>query len=564
MRRGAESLREQNVLVFDGLIKIALSETEARAGDLERAIATLDEALATVERTGCRAFEAELRRARGEMLLRRDPANFAGAEQAFQTAVAVARQQGTRCFELRAALSLAKLCKSTGRPAEAHAILASVLEGFSPTPEMPEIAEAQALLAPLAESEEVKAAEAQRQRRLHLQTAYGQALMWGKGLAAEETEDAFARVGDFAGPVEKTPARFVSYHAQVLRHFTRGESLKARETAESFLREAEAEERAAEAGAARSQLGLILLHTGDLRAARSTLERVLADYDPVRDRGAQLQFGPDTDVRAAGNLALAEWHLGEAERARQTSDRAIRRAHESGRAATLAVALLHKCILEIRRNDAPAAQSAADAFVGVMEDQGVKAYGDLGQAFALWARGRLVDPEAGAGGLRRALAADAAQGNKRSAAMLHGLLAELEAVTRGPDSALALVDEGLAIAADTGDRFTDPYLHRLRGDILLKRDSANPVPAEEAFQTAIAIAKQQGARSYELLASLSLAKLYQSTARQDEAYAVLAPAIEGFTPTLEMPEIAEAQALLERLAHGGDGAIPAKDPVTED
>ena len=60
-------------------------------------------------------------------------------------------------------------------------------------------------------------------------------------------------------------------------------------------------------------------------------------------------------------------------------------------------------------------------------------------------------------------------------------------------------------------------------------------------------------------AALGLAKLYQSTARPDEAYAVLAPTLEGFTPTPEMPEIAEAQELLEGLAHGGEGAIAAKD-----
>ena len=62
-------------------------------------------------------------------------------------AIAVAKQQGTRSFELRAALSLAKLYQSTGRPADARAVLAPALEGFAPTPEMPEIAEAQALLA---------------------------------------------------------------------------------------------------------------------------------------------------------------------------------------------------------------------------------------------------------------------------------------------------------------------------------------------------------------------------------------------------------------------------------
>ena len=157
MRRGAELLREQNVLLFDGLLKIALAEAEARAGDLDRAIAIIDEALATSDRTGYRAFEAELHRARGEMLLKRDPANPAPAEEAFLTAIAVAKQQGTRSFELRAALSLAKLYQSTGRPAEAHAVLAPALEGFSPTPEMPEIAEAQALLAALSQTDEVKA-----------------------------------------------------------------------------------------------------------------------------------------------------------------------------------------------------------------------------------------------------------------------------------------------------------------------------------------------------------------------------------------------------------------------
>jgi hypothetical protein len=107
----------------------------------------------------------------------------------FRTAIEIAKQQGSRSFGLRAALSLAKLYQSTGRSSDAHAVLAPALEGFSPTSEMPEIAEAQALLAALAETTEVKAASAQRQRRLDLQTSYSHALMWGKGFAAEETKD---------------------------------------------------------------------------------------------------------------------------------------------------------------------------------------------------------------------------------------------------------------------------------------------------------------------------------------------------------------------------------------
>jgi predicted ATPase len=150
MCRGVDLLREQNVLMFDGFIKIALAEAEAQAGDVDRAVAILDEALATCDRSGYRAFESELRRVRGEILLKRDPANPAPGEEALRTAIAVAKRQATRSFELRAALSLAKLYQSTARPAEAHAVLAPALEGFALTAEMPEIAEAQALMESLA------------------------------------------------------------------------------------------------------------------------------------------------------------------------------------------------------------------------------------------------------------------------------------------------------------------------------------------------------------------------------------------------------------------------------
>jgi hypothetical protein len=84
--------------------------------------------------------------------------------------------------------------------------------------------------------------------------------------------------------------------------------------------------------------------------------------------------------------------------------------------------------------------------------------------------------------------------------------------------------------------------------MLLMREPANPATAEEALLTAIAVAKRQSTRSFRLRAALSLAKLYQSTARPVEAHAVLAPALEGFAPTPAMPEIAEAQTLVSRLA----------------
>ena len=235
------------------------------------------------------------------MLLKRDPANPAPAEEAFLTAIAVAKQQGTRSFELRAALSLAKLYQSTDRPAEAHAVLAPALEGFAPTPEMPEIAEAQALLAALVETEEVKAAEAQRQRRLHLQTAYGQAMMWAKGFAAEETRAAFSRATELTAKTDNFTDRFAAAHFQWTLAFLRGELRSARELELSFLKEAEDTGRVVEAGVARRGLALACYQAGDFLEARTHCERALEACDAECDRETQERFhdatGPLVDVR---------------------------------------------------------------------------------------------------------------------------------------------------------------------------------------------------------------------------------------------------------------------------
>jgi predicted ATPase len=107
------------------------------------------DALAELERTEQRWCEAELYRIRGEILLRRDPADTAAAEQSLQAAIAVAQSQKARSFELRAALSLAKLYNAANRDADAHAVLAPAIEDFPPTQQFPELTEAQALLSAL-------------------------------------------------------------------------------------------------------------------------------------------------------------------------------------------------------------------------------------------------------------------------------------------------------------------------------------------------------------------------------------------------------------------------------
>ena len=488
-------------------------------------------------------------RIRGEVLLKRDPANTAPAEEAFLTAIAIAQQQRARSFELRAALSLAKLYQSTNRAADAHAVLAPALEGFSPTPEFPDIEEAQTLLAALAEASEVKNTAAARQRRLKLQTSYGQALLWSRGFAAEEAKAAFTRARELAAGFDHPPGeRFATYYGLWLGSLNRGELAIARETAEAFLREAKIENCSTEAAVASRNLGLTCLIQGDVTEARAHLEEALRIYDPERDREARSRFAQDTGAAATVFLAHATWLLGEIGRARALIEEGVARAVETGHVPTLANTYTYKILFEELHGSASAVRRAAETLVELGREHGLAGYLLIGNLHLCWARAQLGNRATVIKELRQALAAFTDQGSKLYVPFVQGLLAEIEAEEEGAAGALTQIDEALALASETGELWTDAFLHRIRGEILLKRDQANPAPAEDAFLTAIAIAQQQKARSFELQAALSVAKLYQSTNRAADAYAILAPALKGFLPTPEFPEIAEAQALLAALA----------------
>jgi predicted ATPase len=133
--------------LFAPLTETLFAEREAEAGRVEAGLATLDAQLAAIEQTGQRWFDSEVQRARGELLLKLARPDVAAAESAFMRAIEIARSQRTRMFELRAALSLARLYRMTGRCDAAGELLAAVLAGFEAGSRIAEVEEAQRLLA---------------------------------------------------------------------------------------------------------------------------------------------------------------------------------------------------------------------------------------------------------------------------------------------------------------------------------------------------------------------------------------------------------------------------------
>ena len=550
MRRGAELLCEQKVLFLDGLVKIALAETEARTADPDRALAILDEALTTCEGSGLRQFEAELRRARGDILLKRDPANPLPAEEALRFAIVVAKRQGTRSFELRAALSLAKLYQSTDRSAEAHSVLAPALEGFLPTSHTPEIAEAQTLLVALAETDEVKAEAAHRQRLTQLHVSYGNALIALRGHGARETTEAFAKAREAASGDKDAPGRLAADYGLWVGSYTRGDLPSMRAHAMTFLNDLEATPDSPEASVAHRAAGITCWFAGEYREARGHLERALALFQPGRDDDMAFRFGQDPGVVAMTLLAIASWPLGEVDRAISLIDGMQTRMASVTHVGTLAIGRMHTAMFELLRGDDSRARTSASELTRIVREHDLPLFRAFEEFLGGWATADAGSPANGLESMRRGVDSLRAQNILTFDGLLKITLAEAEARANDPDRALAILDEAVATCERLGYHAFEAELHRSRGEILRKRDPANPAPAEEAFQTAIAVAKRQGTRSFELRAALALAKLYQSTGRPAEAHAVLAPAVEGFSPTSEMPEIAEAEALVLAIEAG--------------
>ncbi len=383
-------------------------------------------------------------------------------------------------------------------------------------------------------------------QRVKLQNDYTQAVLWSKGYAADETKAAFEHASVLVARPEFSSERLSALYGQFAWTWTRGDFRAARELVEGALREAEAEGRTAEARASRIGVGLAYMQLGDLREARAQLELGLSHFEEPDDE-LKAKVGMDAAASVRAFLALTLWLSGDLTRARELIEEATRLAGELDHAPTTATVLMYKIWIATFRNDFESVVVDAEKFLKISQQHGMGyhlaisgLYLSLGRT-VLGGAQRVDD-------FRKSLADYRDQGNRVGVPGFLGALAKLEAHAQNYERASALIDEALAMSHESGDRLYDSDLHRLRGIVLLKRNLANLAQAEEAFKTSLAVAKQQGARTLELLASFALAKLYQATGRLAEAHAVLKPALEGFSPTPEMRVIAKAQTLLAALA----------------
>jgi predicted ATPase len=389
---------------------------------------------------------------------------------------------------------------------------------------------------------------ARRLTRLRLQIAYGNALIAARGYGALETTAAFARARELAAGIEDAIERFSTYYGLWVGSFVRGELTPMREIAEGFLRDAERQPGSPEAGIAHRAFGCTCWFQGDYVGAREHLEKALAAYEPVRDRGLAFRFGQGVGVSAMIFLDLVLWPLGEVDRARRLAEEALLQARETGHVPTIIYGLFFMSVFEALRRDAKGATPYAETVVSLSREHGLPLWLAAGTLVLGWARWHAGDREAGMAGMREGLALCHEKELRLTLPLLEAMLAEAGAEEGRVEAALTTLDDTLAEAERTGQRWLDAELHRLRGELLLRREPPDAAGAEAAFLRAIEVASGQKTRSFELRAGLSLARLYHATGRNEAARALLAPALVGFAEGPELPEVAEATRLLASLA----------------
>jgi predicted ATPase len=388
------------------------------------------------------------------------------------------------------------------------------------------------------------------QHELNLRTVFSMVLSVTKSEAAPELEPVLTRAAALAQQVGEPSQRFAVLFKLWSFRNVRVESQGAQAIAEQLLDLAQHQHDPALLLGAYHALGITLRHLGALARARTYHEQGIALSDAQRHitRYPGSTQNPRVIFRAL--VAQVLWFLGYPDQAVQRCQEALTMAHALEHPWTLAQALRFSAQLQARRREWQRAQAHAEALLALATEHGFGRYVAMG----VFLRGRaLVAQGQGAEGIvqmRQGLDASRATGTVLDMSLWLAQLGAAYGQVGQVDEGLHLLAEALAMVDTTGGHRPEAELHRLHGELLLHAECGvqnAALAAEECFQQALAVARRQQARSWELRAAMSLSRLWQQQGKRDEARQLLAPIYDWFTEGFDTADLQEARALLEGL-----------------
>jgi predicted ATPase len=393
-------------------------------------------------------------------------------------------------------------------------------------------------------------------RELELQVALGVALMAAKGWAAPDVGQANARARDLCERLGDTSRLFPILYGEWVFHVVRAELEAGRTAGEDLLRRAQERNDAAAETIGNRIVGTAALLRGELVAARAHLERTLALYDPAAHRSLAFLFAQDPRVSGLSVLSWALFALGYPEQAQARSEEALTDAKELSHRNTLGYALLYGCILSQLGRDRDEAQDRANSLIALAGEQGSPHFLAAGIVIRGWTLGAAGELQAGAAQIRDGLTRWQATGAGFLVPYFLSLLAELHGHAGAVNDGLDVVTEALGRVDATGERWFEAELHRITGELILRLPKADPAAAEARFRQAASVARQQGAKLWELRAATRLARLWREQGRRGEALDLLSPLYSQFTEGFGTPDLQAARAILRETTASSEPKNP--------
>ncbi|MGY3035664.1 putative ATPase [Bradyrhizobium sp. USDA 4354] len=398
----------------------------------------------------------------------------------------------------------------------------------------------------------------QKRRELDLQVALGVALMATQGWSAPDAGRANARARELCEQIGTTAQLWPLLYGQWVFHGVRAEHNAAREVADEFLRRAQDHQETSATVVAHRVSGTGAFWRGEVTAARIHLERTLALYDQEQHRSLAFLYVQDPRVAALAALSWTLFALGYPEQARAQSHEALGAARELAHLNTLAYALLFACFFEQYGGAWREAKDRAEALVELSTEQGFPHF--LAPAIVIrgWALTQSGEVQTGLTQIRQGIPAWRATGAALYEPYFLGLQAEVLGRSGAAEEGLDLVEKALERAEESGERWFEAELHRIMGELMLRLPTADASAAEARFRHAAAIARQQGAKLWELRAATSLARLWREQDRYAEARDLLGPLYSQFTEGFATPDLEAARTILREITARSEPTTDSK------
>ena len=391
-----------------------------------------------------------------------------------------------------------------------------------------------------------------RRQEITFQVALANALMHTKGYAAFETKSAFdqarllmERARSLGDTPEDPLLLFSILYGFWVSNFVAFNGDALRELATQFLALAEKQTVTGPIMIGHRLMASSLVFTGDIVRGAAHYDKALALYDPAKHRALATRFGQDVEVVILSLRAWTLWLLGYPDRARTDIEGALTNSREIGHAATSMYALSSAIGLHINWGNYEEANSFDHELMALAEETDAPFWKGVGIAH----QGCLIlltgNPSAAVDAIASAITASRSTGATQG--LPWAFLARAYAMSDQFDNAWRCIHEAMTAAETTKERWGEAEVHRVAGEVELIAPEPDAAKAQMYFERALTVARQQQAKSWELRAAMSMARLWRDQGKREEARELLAPVDGWFTEGFDTLDLKEAKALLDEL-----------------